>query len=120
MLDARHQTLYRRKIKAYRWLYEFTRSQCQDCSRTDCACKDSICAHVEAQAAGHDLRSRRTGHRLRFIGCGGCVVPPHLRETCTIYLCEAALSKPGFERARYERLKALCANIELKLMKLEI
>ncbi len=83
----RYQTLYARKIKAYQWLYEFTRSQCQDCSRTDCACKDSICSHVEQQAALRGHHAQHTGHHLRFIGCEGCVIPPHLRETCTIYLC---------------------------------
>ena len=112
-------TLYRRKIKAYRWLYEFTRSQCQDCARTDCACKDTICSHVQTQAKAMGVDLKPTGHRLRFIGCGGCIVAPHLRETCTIYLCEKAQSRPDFERERYERLKSLCAKIEMKLMESE-
>lgn len=116
MLDAR-QRLLRHKIKAYRWLYEFTQGQCGDCARTDCACKDSICAHVEAHA-GVKL-AHGTHPRLRFIGCGGCVVPPHMRETCTIYLCAPAQNAPGFQREKYERLKAICARIEEKLMRLD-
>ena len=114
----RYHTLYGRKIKAYQWLYEFTRAQCGDCSRTDCACKDSICSHVEAQGRKHGLQAKHTGHRLRFIGCNGCVVPPHLRETCTIYLCDTALTAPRFERAKYERLKDLVAKIDWSLMEL--
>ena len=118
MTSPRFYSLYQRKIKAYRWLYEFTRTQCSDCSRTDCACKDSICAHVEKQAKAQGFESAHTGHRLRFIGCDGCVIPPHLRETCTIYLCEPAQKAPGFEAAKYERLKRLCAKIDLQLMEL--
>jgi hypothetical protein len=115
-MTLRQERLYRHKVKAYRWLYEFTKSQCSDCARTDCACKDTICAHVEAQARLQGVNLTRTPHRLRFIGCSGCVVPPHLRETCTIYLCEKAQNAPHFQAQRYERLKKLCAKIEVKLM----
>ena len=114
---ARKDILYRHKIKAYRWLYEFTQGMCGDCAQTDCACKDSICAHVQTQAARAGLELKPGGHpRLRFIGCSGCVVEPHLRETCTIYLCKPAQDAEGFPHQRYERLKALCAKIDWKLM----
>ena len=113
---SRATILWKQKIKAYRWLYEFTKSQCNDCARTYCACKDTICSHVETQALQQGVKLERTNHRLRFIGCSGCVVPPHMRETCTIYLCEPAQKAPGFQRERYERLKNLCAKIETKLM----
>jgi hypothetical protein len=118
MSFIRHQILQRHKVKAYRWLYEFTAKACTDCASTDCACKNTICQHVEAQARLNGVRLERTGHRLQFIGCNGCVVPPHLRETCTIYLCKPAQEKPDFQRARYEKLKKLCSNIEEKLMNL--
>ena len=113
-----YDILYKQKIKAYELLYQFTRSQCSDCSRTDCACKDTICAHVEDQALKANIHLEKTNHRLRFIGCNGCVVPPHLRETCTIYLCAPAMNAPGFQAERYQRLKNLCAKIELKLMEI--
>ncbi len=116
---ARAELLYKQKIKAYRRLYEFTQSQCSDCALTDCACKDSICAHVESQALKSGVKLARTEHRLRFIGCGGCVVAPHLRETCTIYLCAPAQLKPDFQKEKYLRLKTLCAKIDEKLMNLE-
>ncbi len=117
--EKRRQTLLRHKIKAYRWLYEFTRGLCTDCATTDCACKDSICGHVEEQARAQGHRLEHGTHaRLRFIGCGGCLVPPHLRETCTIYLCPPALAREDFPKQRYERLKNLCAKIEMKLMTL--
>lgn len=119
MSAARYQRLYQRKIKAYRWLYEFTQTQCTACADSDCACKDSICRHVEEQALKQGQRFAHTGHRLRFIGCQGCVVPPHLRETCTIYLCPPAQNAPGFARERYERLKNLCSKIDVQLMQLE-
>lgn len=115
----RRQILLRHKVKAYRWLYEFTAQACTDCAATDCACKDTICAHVEAQAKRGGFKLEHTGHRLRFIGCHGCVVPPHQRETCTIYLCKPAQEKPDFQKSRYMKLKQLCANIEEKLMSLE-
>ena len=114
---ARQNILYRHKIRAYRWLYEFTKGMCGDCALTDCACKDSICAHVQAQASSAGVELKATGHpRLRFIGCSGCVVEPHLRETCTIFLCKPAQEHVGFPRERYERLKELCAKIDWKLM----
>jgi hypothetical protein len=116
---SRTQILQKQKIKAYRWLYEFTKSQCGDCAQTDCACKDTICAHVEAQARKNGHTLERTNHRLRFIGCSGCVVAPHLRETCTFYLCEKAQRAPGFQADRYLRLKQLCEKIELRLMSVE-
>jgi hypothetical protein len=117
--EAQLHNLTRHKVKAYRWLYEFTASACTDCALTDCACKDTICQHVERQAGLKGMKFSHTGHRLRFIGCGGCVVPPHLRETCTIYLCARAQEKPQFRRRRYEKLKKLCSVIEEKLMRLE-
>jgi hypothetical protein len=111
--------LQRRKIHFFRQLYEFTFNQCGECVNSGCACKDRICQHVEEQAAKRGIRLERTQHRLRFIGCSGCVVPPHLRETCTIYLCEKAQRKPDFDRARYEKLKRICAEIDWRLMRLE-
>jgi hypothetical protein len=106
------------KVKAYRWLYQFTAQACTDCAMTDCACKDSICAHVEGEARKSGREFAHTGHRLRFIGCADCVIPPHLRETCTIYLCSRAQEKPGFRRRRYEKLKSLCSRIDLAIMEL--
>lgn len=115
----RFEHLYQRKIRLFDALYRFTYDQCGDCAQTDCACKDAICQHVEEQAVKRGVKLEHTGHRLRFIGCQGCVVPPHLRETCTIYLCEKAQNKPSFNRERYEKLKRLCAKIEWRLMELE-
>lgn len=122
-MSSRQQTLLQRllqrKIKAYRWLYEFTFGQCGECVSSGCACKDSICSHVEEIALKSGVRLERCGNPLRFIGPSGCTVAPHLRETCTIYLCEKAQSKPDFDQERYERLKALCAALDWQLMNLE-
>ncbi len=115
---TRLSLLNKQKVRAYRRLYEFTKSQCGDCSRTDCACKDSICAHVQNQARLNGVELPTTDHRLRFIGCNGCVVAPHLRETCTIYLCEPAQKRADFPRATYQRLKDICAGLEEKIMNL--
>lgn len=117
---SRFETLYRRKVRAYQWLYEFTYGQCGECANSGCACKDSICAHVEGQARCRGIKLKTGSHSLRFIGEGGCLVPPHLRETCTIYLCEKAQNKSGFDRRRYERLKNLCAKLDWTLMCLEV
>jgi hypothetical protein len=118
-IETTLERLQKHKIKAYRWLYEFTAQSCTNCAETDCACKDSICRHVEEQNLKRGESFSHTGHRLRFIGCQGCIVPPHLRETCTIYLCEKAQQKPDFRRRRYEKLKSLCASIDERLMMLE-
>ncbi len=115
-MTLRTALLRHQKIRAYRYLYEFTKSQCSDCAKTDCACKDTICAHVEAQIRGNGLHVPTTGARLRFLGCDGCVVPPHLRETCTIYLCEPAQNRADFPAEKYRRLKEICFRIEEKLM----
>jgi hypothetical protein len=103
----------------YNCLYEFTKGQCGACVESGCACKDRICLHVEEQAAKRGVRFPHTGHALRFIGPQGCIVPPHLRETCTIYLCRPALDRPGFDRERYEKIKRVCARIDWQLMELE-
>jgi hypothetical protein len=117
--SSEYQRLYRRKVHFYRALYEFTFNQCGHCVESGCACKDRICQHVEEQAARQGVRLERTSHALRFIGPNGCVVPPHLRETCTIYLCGQAQQKSSFDRARYEKLKRICSKIDWRLMELE-
>jgi hypothetical protein len=116
--SERFDQLYLRKIKLYKWLYDFTNQNCSICAQSGCACKDSICQHVEEQAAAAGTLLKRTTHRLRFIGVQGCIVPPHLRETCTIYLCESALKASGFPSLRYEKLKRLCQHNDFKLMEL--
>jgi hypothetical protein len=110
---------YKRKIQAYKELYQFTFNQCGQCVESGCACKDSICQHVEERAKKNGTVLKREAHALRFIGCNGCVVPPHQRETCTIYLCERAQKKSDFNRDRYEQLKRIVAKIEWRLMELE-
>ena len=95
---------YGRKVHFYRELYEFTFRQCGHCVESGCACKDRICQHVEEQARSRGIVLERTTHPLRFIGEKGCVVAPHLRETCTIYLCGKAQTKAGFDTSRYEKL----------------
>lgn len=117
-MSDRYKNLYKRKVRAYQWLYDFT-AQCDQCAVSGCACKDSICAHVQEQnkKAGVELKTGQ--NRLRFIGESGCMVPPHLRETCTFYLCDYAQKKTGFDSKLYERLKNLCQKIDWKLMVLE-
>lgn len=116
---ARAEIWRRQKVRIYRLLYEFTQAQCSDCAITDCACKDSICAHVEAEAKKCGVQFPKQGGRLRYLGCSGCVVPPHWRETCTIYLCESAQSQVNFPRAKYARLRDICARLEWKLLQLQ-
>jgi hypothetical protein len=110
------QHLLNRKKQIFNEIYRFTVNQCGECEQSGCACKDSICRHVEEVNLKRNVKVERTTHALRFIGCNGCVVPPHLRETCTIYLCEKAQRKPDFDRDRYEKLKRISAKIEWRLM----
>lgn len=117
--QAMSQTLLKRKKQIFNELYRFTASQCDQCEQTGCACKDSICQHVENVNLKRGVQIERTHHRLRFIGCKGCVVPPHLRETCTIYLCEKAQRQPTFNHRRYEQLKRITEKIEWRLMQAE-
>ncbi|GEM_PF-1794909 len=118
--SRRFEILYGRKIKLFKRLYEFTFNQCGKCVESGCACKDRICQHVEEQAARMgNLRFQHTGHALRFIGQSGCVVAPHLRETCTIFLCEKAQAKSGFDQKTYLKIKKICAAIDWELMILE-
>lgn len=110
------QALLKRKEQIFNELYRFTSAQCGECEQSGCACKDSICAHVEDVNLKRGVKIERTPHALRFIGCKGCVVPPHLRETCTLYLCEKAQRKPDFDRDRYEKLLRISSKIEWRLM----
>ena len=118
-MKSPYQHHYARKIHFYRALYDFTFNQCGYCIESGCACKDRICQHVEEQAALKGVKLERTNHALRFIGERGCVVAPHLRETCTIYLCGKAQDKKGFNQSRYEKLKRICSKIDWRLMELE-
>lgn len=111
--------LLKRKAKLYRWMYEFSQNACTSCSQTGCACKDSICAHVEQEARKRGHEFPHTGHKLRFIGCAGCVVPPELRETCTLYICEPAMARPEFDRETYKRLMRAITLLEWRLMECE-
>lgn len=115
----RLELLHHRKKRFFQILYEFTNNQCGECSDTGCACKDRICQHVEEHALKRGHRFEHTGHTLRFIGKSGCVVPPHLRETCTIYLCEKAQKKPDFDKSKYEKLKRICARLDWQIMEIE-
>ncbi len=110
---------YHRKIQLFEKLYQFTKDQCGFCVESGCACKDNICKHVQEQALKRGVQLKPTGHALRFIGPGGCIVAPHLRETCTIYLCESAQKKPHFDDRQYRKIKRVCERVELKLMELE-
>lgn len=114
-----YRQLYSRKVKAFRYLYEFTFNACGACVDSGCACKDRICQHVQERAKERGIDLPTTGHRLRFIGERGCVVAPHLRETCTIYLCNPAQNKTGFDRGRYAKIRRICDRIEWRLMELE-
>jgi hypothetical protein len=116
-MSAMSEHLLKRKQQIYSEIYRFTSAQCGECEQSGCACKDSICRHVEEVNLKRGVRVEHTGHALRFIGCKGCMVPPHLRETCTIYLCEKAQNKPDFDRSRYEKLKRISSKIEWQLMK---
>lgn len=115
----RRSTLLKRKERIYKMMYEFTFDSCGACVQTNCACKDRICQHVEEQAAKSGHRFEKQNHPIRFIGPGGCVVPPHLRETCTLYLCGKAREKTSFDRDRYSRLLKACEKIEWQLMEIE-
>ena len=116
----RFEILYGRKIKLFKRLYEFTFDQCGHCVESGCACKDRICQHVEEQGARKGgFKFEHTGHPQRFIGKTGCVIAPHLRETCTIFLCEKAQKKSEFDKKTYAKLKRICAAVEWELMTLE-
>jgi hypothetical protein len=119
-LPSMLQTLLKRKKQIFDELYRFTSNQCGECEQSGCACKDSICQHVERVNLQRGVAIRRSNHALRFIGCNGCLVPPHLRETCTLYLCEKAQNKPDFDRERYDKLKRISAKIEWRLMSYEV
>ena len=114
-----YRHLYARKVKAFRYLYEFTFNQCGACVESGCACKDRICQYVEERAAEKGVQLQRSTHRLRFIGEKGCVVAPHLRETCTIYLCGPAQTRANFETERYSKIRKICDRIEWRLMEIE-
>jgi hypothetical protein len=114
-----YRRLYERKIRAFRHLYEFTFHQCGACVESGCACKDRICQHVEERALEKGVKLQRSTHKLRFIGEKGCVVEPHLRETCTIYLCGPAQTRKGFATETYVKIRRICDRLDWRLMEIE-
>jgi hypothetical protein len=110
--------LSKKKKQFYELLYKFTQDKCDLCASTGCKCTDRICAHVESNCLKNNLKFEHQKHKLRFIGAQGCIIPPEHRETCTIYLCDYAQNKPGFDSKTYEKLKRICQKIDWRILNL--
>ena len=78
-------------IELYKEMAELTLPKCVECPNLlpHRCCDRMYCDLVDMMAkdSGAELPAP-TGHpTLTYMGKNGCVVPPHLRPTCTVHVC---------------------------------
>lgn len=84
-------------ISLYRQMADLTLPECRHTCRAPLSCcSPEYCAAAEERAKSWGVSLEPTGHeRLPFMGEEGCIVPPHLRPSCTIHTCQ--INSCGFK-----------------------
>lgn len=87
------------------------------CGRPGFCCKPEFCEATARYAReAFDVQLPRTKHpELPFMGQHGCTVPPHLRPTCSIYVCEKHLAEDKEFAEMYKYFRDEIDMLELKL-----
>lgn len=126
MLSPAHREKFLRDELAdlYQQMSELTNPECaHSCRVPRSCCSPEYCELAEDIAEEYwkiDLSQMRTEHpTLPFMGPKGCVVPPHLRPSCTLHTCavNGLGYKPGDDiwNQRYTELRERIVTIENKL-----
>jgi len=77
----------------YQQMADLTRPKCGECRSPMSCCDPMYCDMADEISLG---KIAKTGHpTLKFMGPGGCVVPPHLRPLCTLHVC--SINSLGFD-----------------------
>lgn len=72
-------------------MYEMTNAECKKCKVPFSCCSSEYCEQADDYSQEQGVILQKTDHpTLPFMGPKGCIVPPHLRPTCTIYTCDMA------------------------------
>ena len=103
--------------RKYREIAEFTRPRCmEECPEPGACCASRYCDEAERRAGEFGVRLSVQRHpSLKFMGEGGCVVPPYLRPLCAVHVCEFhVLRDPPFA-GRYLALREEVCVLEEKL-----
>lgn len=84
-------------------MYEMTNKECGKCRAPYSCCSPEYCEQADDYSQEHGVILQRTGHlKLPFMGPNGCIVPPHLRPTCTVYTCDIA--SLGFHKSDPDKI----------------
>lgn len=116
MTDTTPQKL----IDLYQQMYELTRPECDKCRAPRSCCSPEYCDLAEEVAAERGVQLIATKHpTLKFMGANGCIVPPHLRQLCTVHTCD--IGNLGFKKhdaawtKRYFQLRSEIDVLEMTL-----
>ena|SRR6516164_3483613 len=97
---------------------------CQN-TRPDRCCEELFCDMAEEHAkkhwkviAGYSVRYSKGLTHLKYMGDQGCILPPHLRPSCTLHVCQIntlgiLLGQPAWTR-KYFELREKIDEMELK------
>lgn len=98
-------------------MYEMTNAGCKKCRAPHSCCSPEYCEYADNYSQKQGITLQRTDHStLPFMGSDGCIVPPHLRPTCTIHTCDIA--SLGFHKSnpdwtdRYWELRYKLSDLE--------
>jgi hypothetical protein len=84
-------------VDLYRQMAALTNSVCATCSPPYHCCEDAGCAQAMAWTETVEqvnLIADKT--HLPFLEEDGCILPPHYRPLCSIWLCKDAVRPPGY------------------------
>lgn len=92
------------------------------CGRPGPLCTPEHCASTAryAREVHHVQLTRRKHPTLPFRGEYGCTAAPHLRPTCTVYVCEKHLAEDPTFAAYYRDLRDEIAKLETRLRSLGV
>lgn len=103
----------------YAQMHELTLPKCRDSCRVPLSCcSPEYCDMAEEMAAVRGVVVEQQQHAtLKYMGPGGCVMPPHLRPLCTLHVCSinaigADISDPVWT-AKYFDLRRLIEEQEM-------
>lgn len=99
----------KRMEELWKEMAEMTLEKCRRiCHNLGSCCEAAYCEIAEEQAKVVGVVLQRTGNKVPFLDAEGkCVVPPHLRQLCSLHQCK--INGLGFDpkwTKRYFKLRA--------------
>ena len=101
-------------IKLWKDMYDLTYNKCKEtCNNLGSCCSEEYCLMAEKFAEENGIILEHIkGGKLPFLGPNGCIVPPHLRQLCTLHQCK--IQSLGFY-PNDQKWTTKCFNLREKL-----